>query len=235
MGEVLEERVQEATRQMLDRPRPAPGPAAEGGRRLQFRTMARTWSSRIELELLPEIPMPDFSGIALERPRAEPSDEEVAARRWTGSRARNAKLEDVTEDRPAAKGDTVVADFVGRLVEGEGEEAARRRALPGRQRDRHADRGGRRGLHPRLHRGAGGHPRRRDPQGARRPSPRATRTAELAGKPAEFEMTAKALKTRAAAPVDDDFAKYLGLESAGEAAGASCAPPSSASTTSSPG
>jgi FKBP-type peptidyl-prolyl cis-trans isomerase (trigger factor) len=113
-GEVLEERVQDATRQLVTERglRPALQPKVElvnfaDGQDLEF---------RIDVEVLPEIPMPDFAGIEVERPRAEPSDEEVQ-KALDGLAARNAKLEDLAEDRPAAKGDVVVADFVGRLVE----------------------------------------------------------------------------------------------------------------------
>ncbi len=117
-GEVLEEQVQNATRELLTGRglRPALQPKVElagefaDGQDLTF---------NIEMELLPEIPMPDFSGIEVERPRAEPSDEEVQ-KALDGLASRNAKLEDVTEDRPAEKGDTVVADFVGRLVNAPG-------------------------------------------------------------------------------------------------------------------
>ncbi|CAA9249837.1 MAG: Cell division trigger factor, partial [uncultured Acetobacteraceae bacterium] len=47
--------------------------------------------------------------------------------------------------------------------DGDGRRAGR--ALPRRLRQRHADRGGRRGLHPRLHRAARRHPSRRNPPG----------------------------------------------------------------------
>jgi FKBP-type peptidyl-prolyl cis-trans isomerase (trigger factor) len=115
-GEVLEQQVQDATRELLTGRglRPALQPKVElvgdfaEGQDLSF---------NIEMEILPEIPMPDFSGIEVERPRAEPSDEEVQ-KALEGLAARNAKLEDVTEERPATKGDVVVADFVGRLVQG---------------------------------------------------------------------------------------------------------------------
>jgi len=117
-GEVLEEQVQTATRDLLTdrglRPALQPkvelvGDFADGG----------DLSFKIDMEILPEIPMPDFSGIEVERPRAEPSDEEVQ-KALDGLAQRNAKLEDVAEERPAAKGDVVVADFVGRLVQAGG-------------------------------------------------------------------------------------------------------------------
>ncbi|MBI0538308.1 trigger factor [Roseomonas sp. KE2513] len=210
-GEVLEEQVQNATRELLTGRglRPALQPKVElagefaDGQDLTF---------NIEMELLPEIPMPDFSGIEVERPRAEPSDEEVQ-KALDGLASRNAKLEDVTEDRPAEKGDTVVSDFVGRLVEGEGEEATVGEPFPGgTAQDMPIDVGGE-GFIPGFTEGLEGI-RVGETRKVRVSFPEAYGSSELAGKPAEFEITAKALKKRAAAPADDEFAKSLGLESA---------------------
>ncbi|TPG61275.1 trigger factor [Roseomonas nepalensis] len=210
-GEVLEEQVQSATRELLTGRglRPALQPKVElagdfaDGQDLSF---------NIEMELLPEIPMPDFSGIEIERPRAEPSDEEVQ-KALDGLASRNAKLEDVTEERPAEKGDTVVADFVGRLVEGEGDEAVVGEAFPGgTAQDMPIDVGGE-GFIPGFTEGLEGI-RVGETRKVRVSFPEGYGSAELAGKPAEFEITAKALKKRSAAPADDEFAKSLGLESA---------------------
>jgi len=114
-GEVLEEQVQSATRSVVDERglRPAMQPKVElvnfaEGADLEF---------KIELEQLPEIPLPDFSAIELEKPVAKVGDEEVT-KALEGIAARNRELEDVTEARPAAKGDVVVTDFVGRLKGG---------------------------------------------------------------------------------------------------------------------
>ncbi len=117
MSEVLEQSVSKATQQVVtDRGlRPALQPKIElvnfaDGADLEF---------KVEVELLPEIPMPDFSGIELERLKAEPAEEQVAKTLETIA-ARNRKLEDITEDRGAAKGEVAVCDFVGTL-EGEAE------------------------------------------------------------------------------------------------------------------
>lgn len=116
MGEVLEEQVQSATKNVVDERglRPAMQPKVElvnfaEGADLEF---------KIELEQLPEIPLPDFSTIELEKPVAKVGDEEVT-KALEGIAARNRDLEDVTEARPAAQGDVVVTDFVGRLKGGE--------------------------------------------------------------------------------------------------------------------
>ncbi|MDB5375542.1 MAG: Trigger factor, ppiase [Belnapia sp.] len=113
MSEVLEQSVNKATQQVVtDRGlRPALQPKIElvnfaDGADLEF---------KFEVEVLPEIPMPDFAGIEVERLKAEPAEAQVA-QTIEQIAARNRKLEDLTEDRGAAKGEVAVCDFVGRLV-----------------------------------------------------------------------------------------------------------------------
>jgi FKBP-type peptidyl-prolyl cis-trans isomerase (trigger factor) len=113
MGEVLEESVNDAQRKLVtDRGlKPALQPKIEvtnfaEGTDLEF---------RMELEVLPDVPMPEFSGIELERLRAEPSDEEVQKILETLA-TRNGELTDVTEARPATKGEVMVCDFAGSVV-----------------------------------------------------------------------------------------------------------------------
>jgi FKBP-type peptidyl-prolyl cis-trans isomerase (trigger factor) len=115
MGEVLEEQVQSVTKTVIDERglRPAMQPKIElvnfaEGADLEF---------KVELEQLPEIPLPDFAAIALEKPVAKVGDDEVT-KALTGIASRNRAMEDVTEDRPAAVGDVVMADFSGRVKGG---------------------------------------------------------------------------------------------------------------------
>ena len=150
MAEVLEESVNEATQQVLtDRGlRAASQPKVDV---TQLADEKQDLEFTVELELLPEIPMPDFAGIELTRLKAEPADEAVD-KALDEIAARQRELEPVTEDRGAA--DRRHAD---RRFRRQG----RRRAVPGRRRHRHGGRARRRGLHPRLHRGHGGHAARR--------------------------------------------------------------------------
>ncbi len=73
---------------------------------------------RVEVEVLPEIEMPDFAGIELARLKAEVSDE-VLDKALENLAARNRTLEDIPEEelggRGAAKGETVVLDYTGRI------------------------------------------------------------------------------------------------------------------------
>ena len=113
MGEVLEQSVGDASRKVVsDRGlKPALQPKIEvtnfpDGGDLEF---------RMELEVLPDVPMPDFAGIELERLRAEPSDDEVQKILETLA-TRNGELTDVSEARPVTKGDVMVCDFAGSVV-----------------------------------------------------------------------------------------------------------------------
>ncbi|WP_376090633.1 trigger factor [Roseomonas sp. CCTCC AB2023176] len=207
MGEVLEEQVQEATRKVVtDRGlRPALQPKVEvvtfdDEKDLEF---------KVEMEVLPEIPLPDFAGIEVERPRAEPTDEEVQ-KALDGLARRNAKLEDVTEDRPAGQGDIVVADFVGRMV---GEDGTPGEPFQGGSATDMPIEVGGDGFIPGFTEGLEGI-RTGESRTLSVTFPEGYGAQELAGKPAQFEVTAKGLKVRSATAADDEFAKSLGLESA---------------------
>lgn len=111
LGEVLEDVVAHAKRRLVEQYdlRPAVPPSAEivhfaEGSDLEF---------RVHLEVLPEIPIPRFSDIVLEQLRAEPTDE--AVEQALAARAmRHGALVQV-DPRPAALGDILVCDLVGRV------------------------------------------------------------------------------------------------------------------------
>jgi trigger factor len=131
MGEVLEASVQEATGKVVSERglRPALQPKIElvnfsDGADLEF---------KVDLEVLPEIPMPDFSAIKLTRLKATPGDVEL-----------NAALDNM----PRRQGRGASLRLRG---------PHRRRGVPGWLGHRHADRSRRPRLHPWLHRAAGGH------------------------------------------------------------------------------
>ena len=112
MSEVLEQSVNKATQQIVtDRGlRPALQPKIE----LVNFADAADLEFKLELELMPDIPMPDFAGIAVERLKAEPGEAAVA-RALESIGARNRSLEDINEERPGETGEVAVCDFVGHL------------------------------------------------------------------------------------------------------------------------
>ncbi|MDN3567691.1 trigger factor [Paeniroseomonas aquatica] len=201
MSEVLEQSVNKATQQVVtDRGlRPALQPKIElvnfaDGADLEF---------KVEVEILPEIPMPDFAGIEVERLKAEPAEEQVAKTIETIA-ARNRKLEDITEDRGAAKGEVAVCDFTGTL-EGDAEpfpggtatempiEVAGTGFIPGFTEQLEGIKAG-------------------ETRTVNVAFPEEYGAKELAGKSAVFQVTCKSLKAPVNPAADDELAKTMGFE-----------------------
>ena len=207
MGEVLEQSVNQATQQVVsDRGlRPALQPKIElvnfaDGTDLEF---------KVELEVLPEVPMPDFAAIAVEKLKAEPTEEQVA-KALESIAQRNRSLEDVEEARPAAAGEVVVCDFTGRLVGEDGQPAAE--PFPGGSAtDMPIEVGGAGfipGFTEQLEGISAGETRTISVA-----FPAEYGAQDLAGKQASFEVTAKALKRPVTPPADESLATSLGFES----------------------
>jgi len=203
-GEVLEQSVDAATRQLItDRGlRPAMQPKielvnyAEGGD-LEY---------KIDLELLPEISMPDFAGILLDRQKATPGEAEVDGFLAT-MRGRLANMEDVAEVRPAVVGDVLVCDFAGRIKNEDGTLAEPFQG--GTASDMPIEVGGSGFIPGFTEQLAGMSPgEAKDIDVA---FPAEYGSADLAGKAAVFAITAKGLKKKVLPEIDDEFAKRLGL------------------------
>jgi trigger factor len=204
-GEVLEESVNEATRQVIaDRGlRPALQPKIE----LVNYSEGADLEYKLDLELLPEIPMPDFASITLEREKATPGEAEVNELIET-MRQRMAGTEDIAETRPAAKGEILVCDFVGRLKNEDGTLAEPFKG--GTASDMPIEVGGAGfigGLTDQLEGMSPG-----ETKDIEVTFPADYATAELAGKTAVFSITAKALKKKVLPEVDEAFAKRFGAD-----------------------
>lgn len=203
MSEVLEESVNDATRQVLsDRGlRAATQPKVDVVKLEE----AQDLEFKVELELMPDIAMPDFSAIELVRMKAVPSDEAVA-KALDEMAARAKEMVDVPEVRPAAKGEVLVCDFLGKL---DGE------PFPGgAASDMDIEVGGG-GFIPGFTEQLEG----MSPGEAKTISvtfPAEYGAAELAGKDATFDITAKALKRPVLPMVDDELAKKFGFEALDE-------------------
>ena len=199
MAEVLEESVNNATRQVLaDRGlRPAQQPkvdvvSLDDGKDLEF---------NVEVELLPDIKLPDFAAIELTRMKAAPEAEAID--KALGEIAtRNADLVAIEEVRPAVKGDVLSVDFIGKVdgepfqggtAEGIDVEVAGPGFIPGF-----------------TEQVEGMSPGERKTIEVTFPAEYGSK--ELAGKAATFDITAKSLKQRVTPAIDDELAKKLGFE-----------------------
>ncbi len=199
MGEVLEKTVSESTQKaMTDRGmRPAMEPkieitSFEEGADLEY-TMA--------VEVLPEVELPDFAKIELERLTAEVPDTEIEEALTRIAEA-NRSTEPLAEARPSEKGDIVLIDFVGKI---DGEEFA-----GGKAEGYELDLGSGSfipGFEDQLIGAKAG-----DHVDVKVTFPETYGASELAGKDAVFEVDVKELRSSKAAAIDDELAKKLGLE-----------------------
>jgi trigger factor len=198
-SEVLEESVNAATQQVLsDRGlRPATQPKVDVTSPGDKQDLA----FNVEVELLPEVPMPDFGAIALTRLRAEPTPESIdKALNEIASRQR--ELEPVSEDRGARTGDTLTVDYVGK-VDGEAFPGGTGTAMP-------VELGGS-GFIPGFSEGMEGM-RPGEERQIQVTFPEEYGTKELAGKHATFDLKATTLQQAKPLVIDDALAEKLGFE-----------------------
>ena len=197
-AEVLEESINQATQQVLtDRGlRAATQPRVE----LVSADPASDLEFKVELELYPEIALPDFAAIEITRLKAEPSEEQVT-RSLDDIARRQRELVD-EEPRPAVKGDILSIDFTGKVdgvafPGGTGADMNVEVAGPGFIA----------GFTEQLEGLSPGESRTIEVT-----FPEAYGAAELAGKAATFEITAKQLKRSVQPAIDDELAKKIGFE-----------------------
>jgi trigger factor len=212
-AEVLEQSINEATQQLLAERelRPAvmpklemvtveptaPGPATD----LEF---------KVELELLPEIPMPDFSQFTLTRRVAKVPAEELD-KAIEDIAARNRDLAEFTPEELAARGDNpgatqgdvLTIDYLGKIdgVPFQGGTAT----------DTDVDIGGSGFIPGFVEQLEGMRPG--ETKTIEVTFPENYQAENLAGKLATFDITAKQLRKAVAAPVDDTLAEKLGFDS----------------------
>jgi len=212
-AEVLEQTINETTQQLLSERdlRPAVMP------KLEMVTQeptaigpAKDLEFTLELELLPEIPMPDFSTFTLTRHVARVPTEEVD-KAVADIAERNRDLVELSpedlaargENPGAAKGDVLTVDYLGKIdgVAFQGGTAT----------DTDIDIGGS-GFIPGVVEGIEGM-RPGESKTIEVTFPSDYQAANLAGKLATFEIAAKKLRKPVAAPVDDTLAEKLGFDS----------------------
>jgi len=198
-AEVLEDSVNEATQQVLsDRGlRAAMQPkvdvvSIEDTKDLEF---------NVQVELLPDVPMPDFGAIEITRLKAEPQPETID-KALHDIATRQRELVEEPEARPAATGDFLTVDFLGKI---DGTPFA-----GGAGTDVDVEIGGTGfipGFTEQMVGMSPGETRAIDVT-----FPEEYGSKELAGKAATFEITAKKLKKPVLPAIDDDLGQKLGLD-----------------------
>ncbi|ANK81176.1 MAG: hypothetical protein TEF_10485 [Rhizobiales bacterium NRL2] len=199
LGEVLEETLNESSQKALEDNdvRPAVQPSIE----IESFDEGQDLAYKMSLEILPDFEIADLSSLEVERLTAEVPDETVdsALERLAQDQTTYEKIE---EDRPAAEGDAIVIDFVGK-VDGEpfeggaGEEVqivlGQGQFVPGFEEQLVGKKAG-------------------DETVVTITFPEEYGAKDLAGKEANFDVTVREIRAARAATIDDDFAKQLGLD-----------------------
>jgi trigger factor len=200
-GEVLEHTVQDSSAEMMREQnlRPALPPkveivSADEGADLEY---------KVSLELLPEMPQPDFNALGLEKLAIDVPDDDVEK---AVARIAEQYRKSEAVERPAAKGDVVVCDFVGRIGDvefpgGKGEnvsiEIGLGQFVPGFEDQLISAKAGEdRTVNVTFPADYGGE--------------------ELAGKDASFAVTVKEVREKQPAVIDDSLATEVGLENLAE-------------------
>lgn len=203
IAEVLEDSVQEATQQVLTERglRAAVQPKVE----MVNADPAKDIAFNLDVELLPEITMPDFAALEITRLKAEPAEEQITSQ-LDGLAQRQRTLEEIAETRPAAKGEFLTLDFEGKIdgvafpggkAEGMDVEVAGPGFIPG--------------FTEQLEGLAPGEKRQ-----LKVSFPAEYGAADLAGKDATFDVIAHKLKRGVVPAVDEELAKKIGFESLDE-------------------
>jgi trigger factor len=202
MAEVLEESVNDAAQQVLEERglRPAGQPKIDvkqmpeaAGQDLLF---------DLEVELLPEIAMPDFAALELVRYKAEPAAD-VIDKALGEIASRQEAREPVTEDRGAQVGDTLTVDFLGKVGDV---------AFPGGTGTDMAVKLGGSGFIPGFSEGMEGM-KPGEERTIHVTFPEEYHAKDLAGKAATFDLVAKTLEQPKPSVLDDALATAIGFES----------------------
>lgn len=203
MGQVLEEMVNESSREVFEKQKikPALQPNIEV---LKFDEDSDL-EYRMEVEVLPEIKIPDFTKIKLERLVATPSDKEIDEA-VAGLAAQQKRFEAAPKSHKAALGEVVLIDFAGSVDgvpfeggSGEGHqlELGSGQFIPGFEEQLVGAKSG-------------------DERDVNVTFPSEYGSDELAGKDALFKVTVQEVQLPAETEVNDDLAKAMGLEDLGK-------------------
>ena len=199
MGEVLEKSVQEGSSQLMTEHnlRPAGQPKVEI---VKFET-GQDLEFSVALEVIPEITPVDFKTISLQRTVVDVPEAEIEESLGRLAK-RQRKAEPAADDYAAQSGDVAVIDFVGRVGGKEFE--------GGKAEDFHLELGSGMfipGFEDQLIGLKKG-----DKRVVKVTFPAEYGNKELAGKDAEFDVTAKEIRTHQDTPLDDEMAKAMGVD-----------------------
>ncbi|HZP08953.1 trigger factor [Methyloceanibacter sp.] len=206
MAEVLQQAVAESSREAISQrdERPAFQPTVvlpeDQAEIDKIFSGASDLAYTLSFEVMPKIETMDFTKIALEKPVAPVTEQDIEK---AIDRLRAANLRYQPKDGPAENGDRLVIDFVGK-IDGE--------AFPGGSTEDAPILLGSGNFIPGFEEGLLG-AKAGDEREVEATFPAEYQEASLAGKTAKFEVKVKEVGAPETPPLDEDFAKGLGLDS----------------------
>jgi trigger factor len=212
-AEVVQASVQEAVQNVLDerglRPAQQPNVDLLNADAIAPTGLTTDLEFKVEVEILPEIALPDFSALALTRLKAEVTDE-VLDKALQNLASRNRRLEEIPAEelggRGAETGEIAVVDYTGSV---DGEE------FPGGKATDAAVEIGGEGFIPGFAEQIAGI-RPGETRSVEVTFPESYGAKHLAGKQARFEVVGKAVKRAHVPAIDDAFAQTLSFDTLDE-------------------
>lgn len=199
MGEVLEHMADAGVHKALNdnNLKPAMQPKVE----FESYAEGQPLNLTVECEVLPPLPAIDFSKIKIEKPVAKPADAQIDEAVNNLADA-TAKAEPVADGTPAKMGDVLTIDFAG-TINGE--------AKPGMQGEDMRVQLGKRQLIDTFEDQMVGL-KVGDKKLIKVTFPKEYHATDLAGQPAEFNITVKTIAANVKPEINDEFAKQFGVE-----------------------
>ena len=199
-AEILEQTVNDASGKLMEERglRPAMQPKLEITKPGKDSDLEFT----LEMEVLPEVAVPDLSDVTLDKPVAAVADEKIDETLSRLAEQRQS-FKDVEETRPAAQGERLTVDFIGR-IDGEAFEGGTANDVGVTV----AGTGFIPGFSEQMEGMSAG-----ETKTITVTFPEDYGAKDLAGKTAEFEVTAKSLAVAEVPAIDDELAKAMGMES----------------------
>ena len=203
LGEVVRESVDNATKETMEKNQltPSSQPKIE----IVSFEEGQDLKAKLLVEIMPDFEIPDLSSLDITKPVVKVSEKDIKAAIEKIAKE-NVGTSEITYDRPAKKGDTLLIDFVGRVND---------EPFEGGEAKGHNLKLGSKTFIPGFEDGLIGSVKGKTTQ-VKVTFPKDYQAKNLAGKDAVFEIKVNEIREDVDAKIDDEFAKKLGMNNLDE-------------------
>ena len=198
LGEVVRESVDTASKETMEKNKltPSSQPKIE----IVSFEEGKDLKAKLFVELMPDFEVPDLSILDITKPIVNVSEKDINEAVEKIAKE-NVATKEITKDRPAKKGDTLVIDFIGKIDN---------QAFQGGEAKGHNLKLGSNTFIPGFEDALIGSVKGKTTQ-VKVTFPKDYQAKDLAGKDAVFETTVNEIREDAEVKIDDEFAKTLGM------------------------